>query len=244
MGVRTFSSSTGGGSSEQSIDLTPASAVSYTITDYKLVGSGGIVDGWAVPQYAAGVPSVTESAGALDISSAISPNNVRAGLDVQWSNTGPGIMLPATVIGDFDFQLKLKSDSGMTYLSAGIACWMLNENFNYYAGGIWTVRGLYAPTTTQEHASSIGNGTVKMTANAGDVLDWTTSSWVRLQREEATITHSRRTGDTDAWVQLEQQTWDRSGGAAWLGICLGARNAETAAFTAERIIATYTEYGG
>jgi len=236
------SAGSGGGSSERSIDLTPASSVSYSVTDYKLVGSGGIVEGWRVPQYASPVPTVTESSGALVLSAAISPNTVRPGYDVQWSNTGPAIMLPKMVVGDFDLQLKVKSDAGRTYLSVGPGCWMLNENYNYYAGGIWTMRGLNSDANAHEHASSIGNGAVKMLTNLGVLTAWTTSTWVRLQRVGATITHSRRTGDSDAWAQLEQQTWDRSGGAAWLGICLGARNGETAEFTVERIIATYTEH--
>jgi len=225
-----------------SIDLTPASSVSYTITANKLVGSGGIVDGWRATGSVA--PTVTESSGELVLSAAISPSNVRAGLDAEWTNSGPAIMIPKKVIGDFDFQLKLKSDSAITYLSAGIACWMSGSIDKNYAGGVWTVRGLVSAANANEHVSSIGNGTVKWFANEGTQVAWTTSTWLRLKREGATITHSRRTGDSDAWTVMKQETWDRSGGAAWLGIALGARNGETAAFTAERIIATYTEYVG
>jgi len=210
-----------------------------------LVGAGGIVDGWQVPPYASPAPTVTESPGELVLSAAISPNTVRPGYDVQWSNTGPAIMVPpGLVIGDFDLQLKLKSDAGLTYLSVGPACWYFNANFNYYAGGIWTMRGLKSATETDEHVSSIGNGTVKMIAYLGEVLDWTASSWLRLQREGPKITHSRRTGDDDAWAVMHTETWDRAGGVAWLGIALGARNGETAEFTVERIIATYTGYVG
>tara|TARA_Y100001963_G_C6785499_1_gene452459 strand:- start:1089 stop:1823 length:735 start_codon:yes stop_codon:yes gene_type:complete len=244
VGVRTFSSGGGGGGSdEQSIDLTPASSVSYTITDYVLQGAGGIVDGWKVPEYAAGAPTVTESSGALDLSAAISPNHVRPSLDKQWANTGPAVMLPKTVIGDFDFQLKLKSDSGSAYLLAGIAAWMLNVNNTDYSGGIYCCRGYYSSSNSRDHAASIGNGTRRATTPSGYVA-WTDSSWVRLKREEATITHSRRTGDTDAWTQIEEQTWDRAGGACYLGIALGINNGMTAEITVERIIATYTEYDG
>ena len=228
-----------------SIDLTPASSVSYTITANKLVGSGGIVDGWRATGSVA--PTVTESSGELVLSAAISPSNVRAGLDAEWPNSGPAIMIPKKVIGDFDFQLKLKSDSAIIYLSAGIACWMSGSNDGAdknYAGGIWTVRGLDSALDAKEHAYTIGNGTVKSFTNVGTQVAWTTSTWLRLKREGATITHSRRTGDADAWTVMKQGTWDRSGGAAWLGIALGALNTQTAEFTVERIVATYTEYVG
>lgn len=229
-----------GGSDERSIDLTPASAVNYTITDDKLVGAGGIVNGWAVPEYSAGMPTVTESTDGLDISSSISPNHVRPSLDKQWCNTGPGIMLPKTVMGDFDFQVKLSSSSANSYLLAGACAWYLNVNSADHAGGIHTCFGYYNATRGYRWGSSIGNGCRRYTKHSGWSL-WADTEWMRLQRVGPMIKHSYKVADGDAWTLIEEQTWDRAGGNAWLGIGLGSNNGQTASIRVHKIIATYTE---
>jgi len=228
------------GAVEKSIDLTPSSTVSYTITDYKLVGSGGIVDGWAVPQYAAGAPTVSESSDGLDISSSISPNHVRPSLDKQWANTGPGIMLPKTVMGDFDIQVKLSSSSANSYLLAGPCCWYLNVNSADHNGAVATCFGYYNSTRGYRWGSSIGNGCRRYTKASGWSL-WADTEWMRLQRDGPTIKHFYKVNDGDSWTEIESQTWDRAGGNAWLGVGLGSNNGQTASIRVHKIIATYTE---
>ena len=239
--------------SETSIDLTPAAAVTYSIDapgtpldrpDW-LVGAGGIVDGWQVPPYAAGAPGVTETPSGLHLTSSISPNHVRPSLDKQWANTGPGIMLPTRVIGDFDFQVKVSSDDASAYLLAGAACWFLNEESTDYSGGVYTCRGYYNSTNTKPTASSIGNGCRKATGlTPSPVNPWATGEWMRLKRTDTTITHAHRPTTSDSWTEIEERTWDRSGGTAWLGIAFGSNNAQTAAIRVERIIATYIKAPG
>jgi len=239
--------------SATSIDLTPAATVSYTIDSPAtpldrpdwLVGAGGIVDGWQVPPYADGMPTVTEDATGLYISSSIGANNVRPSYDKQWANTGPGIMLPTRVIGDFDFQVKISSDEAASYQLAGVACWFYNPEATNYSGGIYTCRGYFNATNSKPTASSIGNGCRYATGlTPSPVNPWATGEWLRLKRTSTTITHAHRPTTSDPWTEIEERPWDRSGGTAWLGIALGSNKTYTANIRVERIIATYIKAPG
>tara|TARA_Y100001963_G_scaffold93365_3_gene128506 strand:+ start:3953 stop:4603 length:651 start_codon:yes stop_codon:yes gene_type:complete len=213
--------------------------VAYTISSDTLVGAGGIVNGWLVPPYASGVPTVAESASGLDISSVISPNHVRPTYDKQWANTGPGIMLPDLVMGDFDLQVKLSSASPNSYLLAGPCCWYLNVNSADHNGHVGTARGYYNATRAYRWGASIGNGCRRYTKHSGWSL-WADTEWVRLQRVGPMITHSYKVADADPWTLIEEQTWDRAGGNAWLGIGLGSNNGQTASITVHKIVGSYT----
>lgn len=152
-----------------------------------------------------------------------------------------GFFWPAEIMGDFELAVRMRSDSGATNRQIGL---VVGTGDTTNECGMTCLRyGRWNATTAQAKLYANSNAS---TANTGAAsYFWTSDHWYRLKRVGQVISTAHGgTGAEPSWeADFTSNKWDRSGGAARVGVLFYSPTATTGdAFQITDVRLTASEY--
>lgn len=230
-----------GAPSPTSIDVVPTVVVAYSVVGGALVGASGIFDGWKVVNDAK-LTSITDSntAGYCEfIQNTVAETTLSSPAGIA---DNPWVYL--NVKGDFDFAIKISSDTSGGALKAccvraGAPGDVSANDFNH---AVDLMFGRQSASVGGYKSDGTACGTEKPRLSFSGGHSWTTTRWIRIAREGRKIRVYNRVADGDAWTELNTaggEEIDLAGYYCRLGIAMTG-NGGADKIRVHRIVATYS----